>query len=383
MRIKIAAACLVACLASPMALAQEWVVTSLVPKTGQNAATGNEMLAGVQLAFNTVNAKGGVAGRKIKLVDEDNVDSPDTTITKAQEQVKKYKPIAFVAGGGTASMDALIQKRVFLDAGIPMVGPKTGSLSAAQSGAAGLFLTRATYADEIAAILRHCAGSGLKRLAVVYQEDAFGKETVAAVQKMAAAAGVEVVATGSFVPSTADVRLPPDVRKAVPAITKVPHQAVLLATATAGSAAFAGAYYQANGGAPLFALSSTDTRPFVAAAGLVAARGAVVAQSAPSPRNEGVPVVRRFISDLRAAGAEVEDVNPSVSFLEGYIAAQVLIEGLRRAGAGADSAKLTQALQSLKGFDLGGYALNFDGSSRSGSHFVELAVINAQGEAIR
>ncbi|WP_341678810.1 ABC transporter substrate-binding protein [Niveibacterium sp. SC-1] len=382
MRTLTAAACLMACLASPIALAQEWVVTSLVPKSGRNAATGGEMLAGVQLAFNTANAKGGVAGRKLKLVDEDNLDEVDATLSKAQDQLKRLKPIAFVAGGSAASMDALIQKRVFLDAGIPMVGPKTGSLSAAQSGAAGLFLTRATYGDEIAAILKHCAGSGLKRLAVVYQDDAFGKEAFAAVQKMAPAAGVEVVASASFVP-TADLRVRPDVRKAVPPITKSQHQAVLLVSATPGSAAFASDYYQAGGAATLFALSSTDTRLFVTAAGLVAARGAVVAQVVPSPRNEGVPVVRRFISDLRAAGAEVEDVNPTVSFLEGYIAAQVLIEGLRRAGANADSAKLTQALQSLKGFDLGGYALSFDNNSRSGSHFVELAVINAQGEAIR
>jgi len=372
------------CVAMGPASGADWVIGNVSPTTGPLAASGNDLRAGAQLAFNTINNKGGVSGRKLRFVAEDNADQSALSVSKARELIAKEHPIAFLATGDSVGSEALVREKVFAQAGIPLVGAKTGALAAAQSGQSEIFLTRATYADELAAILKHCSVSGMKKIAFIYQNDSFGKDVLAAAQKLAGPAGVEIVVTASYEPAAESVIQPVQTDKAVKAVLAVPHQAVIFAATTPATADFVQVYNPARGAFGVrFALSSSEAPLVVQRAGIAPSRGLVIAQVVPSVRNESKPIIRKLIADLRAGGAEIEDVNPSPSFVEGYIAAQVLIEGLRRAGPAADAAKLTQALQGLRNFDLGGYAISFDSSSRSGSNFVELAVISSTGEAIR
>ena len=70
----------------------------------------------------------------------------------------------------------------------------------------------------------------------------------------------------------------------------------------------------------------------------------------------------------------------SPAMLEGYAAARVLVEGLRRAGPNPTRAKLVAALDSIKKFDLGGLEVSYAPDDHTGLDFADLSIIGADGK---
>ncbi len=101
----------------------------------------------------------------------------------------------------------------------------------------------------------------------------------------------------------------------------------------------------------------------------------------PDPRDRGVPIVRSFLDDFAKHGPS--GVEPSATMLEGYIAARTLVEGLRQAGTEPTRARLVTALQGLRNLDIGGMSIGFGGQTRSGSRYVDIAILGADGKLLR
>jgi ABC-type branched-subunit amino acid transport system substrate-binding protein len=79
-----------------------------------------------------------------------------------------------------------------------------------------------------------------------------------------------------------------------------------------------------------------------------------------------------------AKAKNILDVSPAM--LEGFVSAKVLVEALRRAGPKPTRAKLQVALESIKGFDLGGLSLSFSTTDHTGLDFADLSIITASGK---
>ncbi len=100
--------------------------------------------------------------------------------------------------------------------------------------------------------------------------------------------------------------------------------------------------------------------------------GVVISQAVPFPWSKATPIVAEYSKAMTAAKQEI-----NFSSLEGYMAAKVFTEGLRRAGYDLTRDKLIKALETINSntYDIGGFAINFSPSNHNGSKFVDMTMI--------
>ncbi len=362
-------------LASGIAVAAEILIAQVAPLSGPLAPTGNGMRIGALVCFEAVNAAGGIRGAKIRLVSRDDGYKAEETVKLARATLAESRPLAFFGIVGTGNLDALIKDNVLGEAGIAAIGLRSGASGLFRPENAMLFFTRPSYAEEVERIVSHLATTGQKRIAAFYQDDAFGSDGLAAIDAAAQRHKVEVVGRASYPKNTTQVEA------SVKTLGAAKPQAIVMVSNTAASAEFLKQYRAAGETAQLFALSTTEAPQVAEKVGVQTAHGFAVSQVVPDPSNRGVPIVREFQDDFgkhAPAGSQ-----PSATVLEGYVAARVLVEGLRRAGAEPSRTRLIAALQALRNVDLGGMNIGFDSRSRSGSRYVDIAILGADGKLLR
>ena len=128
-----------------------------------------------------------------------------------------------------------------------------------------------------------------------------------------------------------------------------------------------------------FALSVVGVKALNAELGAESA-GIAISQVVPFPDSATAPVVR----EMRQLPAEMlPPAGITYTTLEGYIAARVAVEGLRRAGPNPSREKFVSALESLKDYDVGGFPVNYAGGSRLGSRFAEVTIVGKSGKLMR
>ena len=74
---------------------------------------------------------------------------------------------------------------------------------------------------------------------------------------------------------------------------------------------------------------------------------------------------------------------PSYGSIEGYVAAKTLVEGLRRAGSNASQEGLIAGLESLREFNVGGFFIDFSAQKHTGSKYVDMTILTADGRVRR
>jgi branched-chain amino acid transport system substrate-binding protein len=138
------------------------------------------------------------------------------------------------------------------------------------------------------------------------------------------------------------------------------------------------AFRAAGSHAQVVALSTAATKALITNLG-PQARGVIVTQVVPDTRYPSLPVVKEALDLAKAAGlAEI-----SSSMMEGYMAAKVLVEGLRRAGHNPTRASLMTALNSMQRFDLGGLEIKYSPQDHTGLDFVDISIVNDLGKFLR
>jgi ABC-type branched-subunit amino acid transport system substrate-binding protein len=339
--------------------------------TGPLGDLGTAMHQGARAAFASANARGGVHGRSIEL---DTLDD-GYEIPRALANFAKFlaDPACFALFNcmGTPMVGAMMPK--VLETGIPFFAPFTGGQLSRLPGARNVFNIRASYADEAEKAVQHLATLGIRRIALAWQNNAFGKEVLAGVERAVAAAKLPT-------PQTATVEN--DASDALAAATKLSDtrpEAVLLGLAGKPALEFARAFHPLRRGVTMYALSVLGTSANIKALG-EDARGMAISQVVPLPGNAVVPVVRDFQQAWKALGATAE---PSHLALEGYINARVFLEALQRAGRNPTRAAFINATWTLRNLDLGGFDINATVPEQSASRFVELTLVGRNGQFIR
>lgn len=341
--------------------------------TGPLTDLGFPLHQGAKAYFASLNAKGGVNGRPIELtVADDGYD-----VRRATTNVKSFlgdgSYFAIFNCLGTPMVEAMLPS--VIEAGIPFFAPLTGALLARPKGVRTVFNIRASYADETESLLRHLATIGIKRVAIVHQNNSFGKDVATAAKQF----------TGQFkLTETAIATVENDSSDAQAAATKIADsnpEAVLLGLAGKPTVAFVKALrqQQKGKGMPLYALSVMGAAATLKAMG-DDATGMTVSQIVPLPGNVTVPLVRDFQQAWKASGATLE---PSHLALEGYVNARVFAEIMRRAGRNPTRAAFIEAAWALKRYDLGGFEVSFNEGAPNASRFVELTMVGAGGRLIR
>jgi len=211
-----------------------------------------------------------------------------------------------------------------------------------------VFNLRASYRDEAAKIVESLALMQIKNIAILYQDDAFGKDGLAGFEQHLAAQHIKPVVIAKY------DRKDLNVDAAVAAMMAANPSAILMACTPNACADFIKKLKTAGRLPQFMMLSNVNSDEFFNSLGKFG-RGVGVIQVMPAPRNIGIPVVREFQHALKSAS------NPppvTSGVLEGFMAAKLLSEGLRRSGANPSPQKIVTALETMNDFDLGGMTLN-------------------------
>jgi branched-chain amino acid transport system substrate-binding protein len=345
------------------------VIGQVAPFSGPQAVTGRAMNAGARLYFDAVNAKGGVRGQRIQLVTRDDAQKPEETVRLTNELITQAQPVALIGSVGTSNLEALARDGVLVRQKVSMVGAVSGAASVAQAD--GMHVVKASYHDEIGRLFEQLSGLGIQRVGVVYQDDGLGKDVVTGAEAAAKRYGVTLVGRSSYARNTVAVE------KAVAEMLKAGPQVIFLGATTAAAVQFVKQYGEAGGPATMYGMSIIDTDALLKTLGRERARGYAFSVVLPLSGETNRAVVREYLQ-LRQAS---KDPDLSARSIEGFIAAKALVKAMERATAFTAPA-ITAALEK-GGLDVGGYTLDFSQAGRTGSRYVDFAMIGEGGKIVQ
>lgn len=343
--------------------------------SGPTAVLGKQMNAGARLYFDAVNSQGGVFGRKIELRVLDDAYEPDEAIKNTKKLIEEDHVFALFGYVGTPTSQAALP--LVNQARIPFFAPFTGAQTLREPHSRYVFHVRAGYEEETAAIVRQIRTTGLKRIAVVYNDDGYGKAGLAgiehAIKLLPADSGVKLVAQSSVIRNTVEIG------DAMQEAMKAKPDAVVLISAYRTAGAFVKEALRRNYSGQFYNVSFVGTQALAKEVGPQGS-GVIISQVMPHPGNATLPVVREYLRLLQAAGKQNAFDYASI---EGFIAAKAFVEGLRRAGKDLTRERFVMALESMRNVDLGGFIVQFGPDNHVGSKFVEMTIINSRGVVIR
>lgn len=356
------------------ARAAEIVIGQAAPLTGVLASTGAQMVVGGRIYFEHVNAMGGVHGRALRHRVVDDGYKVDETVRVTRELLADPAVLALFGFAGTANVGKLLADGVLQQGGAALVAPYTGGENLRNPFNPWIFHVRAGYADETEHMVQQATTLGLRRIAVMYQDDGFGEAGLDGVRKALARRNLAAPVAAAYERNTDKVE------EAALRIKEADAQAVIMISVNKPTAAFVRRYRQLSGGAQLYNISVVDPAEIVKLAGLRNAHGLGISQVVPYPFTARLPAVREY-HELLKRHAPGQQVN--YTSFEEFLGAKVLVEGLRRAGPAPTRARVVAALESMTSFDLGGIDVGYSAQNRLGSRYVEMTVIGSAGKLLK
>ena len=339
--------------------------------TGPLSDLGVALNLGAKVYFSALNAKGGVNGRAIELTAVDDAYEVPRAMTNVKGFIENRNCFAIFNCFGTPMVEAMLPQ--VIASGIPFFAPLTGALLAHPKNTRNVFNIRASYADETESLVQHLATVGIKRIAIVHQNNTFGKDVASTASKFIASQKLTETAITTVENNSSDAAV------AAAKIAASQPEAVIMGLAGTPTVEFVKAIRKERKGLPLYALSVMGAAATMKAMG-TDATGITVSQVMPLPTNNVLPLVREFQLAWKAAGMTLA---PSHLALEGYVNAKVFSEALRRAGRNPTQAGFIDSVWGMKNYDVGGYEVSFTDSSKSASRFVELNMVARDGRFIR
>lgn len=325
----------------PGVTANEILIGSCSALTGPASFLGTQMTTGAQAYFDEVNASGGVHGRQLRLLKKDDGYEPTRTIRCVNELIKQDKVFAlgFFVGTPTGAKAAPMAQ----NKQVPLIGLFTGAELLRNPVKHWVVNIRASYYDETRAMIDNLVKLGQDRVAVFYQEDAFGKAVLSGVQIALARHGKKPIALGTYKRNTMDTM------GGLEAIQDMNPDAIVMVGTYAPLAQFV-RDSRARGLNPLFLnVSFVGTEAFAREVG-PSGDGVVITQVVPPPNRKDLVAVAEYHDALAKSFPNEE---PNFVSLEGYITARIMVEGLRRSGPNPTRALLISSLEGMNGVDVG------------------------------
>jgi ABC-type branched-subunit amino acid transport system substrate-binding protein len=357
------AAIAVLTLAATHAFADNLIVGQVAELSGQEVVAEN--VAGARLWFDHVNKSSPDANQYV-LKQYDDKRDPKLTVEFTRKLVTQDNAIALFGYRSTPSLDLLSKE---LDAmNIAMVAPFNGSESV-RKNAKNAFFLRGTYKDEARRLVDQLASVGIRKVALVYQQDPFGKEGLEAYQTALKARGIEAATVLDYDRKTLDVS------GTIAELLKQEPAATLMACTPKACASIINGVRAKNTSMLFGVLSNAVNAEFTKAVSQ-SGRGVMMSQVMPYPWNVASPIVREFNRINALAG---NSTPVSYASLEGFAAARLLTEAVRRTGAKPTRAGVLTALRGMKSFDLGGIFFNPEGRH----YFTEVTTMGKDGKIVR
>ena len=349
---------------------REILVGQFAAQTGPAAELGKRMQLGMLAHFNAVNAAGGVHGRSIKLISRDDGYEPERAAAAVKALIEEDKVFALVGSVGTPTTLAAVP--AINAAGIPLIGPFTGAQALREPFNRNLFHVRASYFDETERIVQHLSTLGIKKIAVFYQNDSYGKAGLEGVMRALTKRNLQPVAMVTVERNSVDVAA------ALAGILKTAPGAVVQISAYKSCAALIKQARAKGYGGQFFNVSFVGSKALSDELGDTSV-GVTISQVVPFPYTPSSAIVREYQQRMTEAGHKDFDF----SSMEGFLAAKVFVEGVRRAGKNLTRESLSAGLESMREVDLGGFIVNYGPKNHEASRYTDLTLVGKGGRFIR
>jgi ABC-type branched-subunit amino acid transport system substrate-binding protein len=335
---------------------------------GAASALGQGMKIGLEAAFAEINKAGGVKGRKLELKSVDDGYEPTKSIEAVKKLLEEDKVFALIGAVGTPT--AAATQPIATAAGAPFIGAFTGAEFLREPHKPLVMNIRASYFQETEAMVERVTKDlGATRIAIMYQDDAFGQAGLAGVKKALEKRQMQLAGEGTFERNTVAVKA------ALLSIKKAEPQAVIMISPYKPAAEFIKLAKQIKLDATFVNISFVGSDALAKELGAAGA-GVVITQVVPFPKDAAIPVVGRYQASLKASAP---DAQPGFVSLEGYLVGRAIAAAIEKVDGDLTRQAMIDAVQKAGSLDLGGFKLSYSPTSNRGSNEVFLTVIQADG----
>lgn len=341
---------------------------------GQSAALsgpaqelGKGLRLGIEAAFNEANQAGGVHGRRLELLTLDDAYEPEAAIANTRQLIEQERVFALIGEVGTPT--ARSAAPVAAEANIPFIAPFTGAAFLRSENWTNIVNLRASYAQETEEmVMRMTIDMGIERIAIMYQDDSFGRAGYQGALAALNSRNMQPVATGLYPRNTTAVKT-----GLLDLMEGEPEGVIIIGAYQPVAALISWARY--SGFNPVFVtLSFVGSNALSQELGQYG-EGVYVTQVVPFPTDDSLPVVASYLQAISDFDRSAE---PGFVSLEGYLSGRMAIAGLQGCGPDLTRTCFLDALLESNFLDLDGFFLGF-ADDNQGSDQVFLTVIDGTG----
>jgi branched-chain amino acid transport system substrate-binding protein len=335
--------------------------------SGPAATYGVSSSNAVKMRFDDVNEKGGINGRKIKLIVEDTQYQVPRAVQAGAKLINRDKIFAMVAPLGTPMNNALFKDQ--FEAGVPNLFPLSAARSMYEPFHKLKFYGAASYVDQVRAGIQYLVTKkGRKNLCAMYQDTDFGKEVLDGVTLQAEKLKMKVVETTTHKPTDQDFTAQ---------ITKLKGAGcdlVVLGTIVRDSIVPYATARKIGWNDVDFLGSAATYDAFVAAAQGGVTEGLYGMGLTDQPyRDHLSPTAQQWFDRYK----ERFKADPNIGAVYGYVAADLTVLGLEKAGPELTTDSFVKGLESIKGYHdiFNGPEVNFGPDKHQGANSSFLAIV--------
>lgn len=338
---------------------------------GPASELGTEMRRGIEAAFAEANRSGGVLGRRLDLVSYDDRYEPEAAIANTKRLIYENGVFALIGAVGTPT--SMAAEPIAREAQVPFIAPFTGAEFLRDPKLRNVVNVRASYFEETEKIVDSLfRDRGITRVAVLYQDDSYGRSGLVGVRQALGRRQLTLVGTGTYARNTTAVKT------ALLSLRDAEPQAIVIIGAYRPSAVFTRWARKLGIDAPILNISFVGSDALAASLGPAGA-GVFVTQVVPFPTGDSIPLLRQYRTALAAHGGGAQ---PGFVSLEGYIAGRLTIAVLGRLDAAPTRQGFLRKLAETGTFDIAGFKLRYGPEDNRGSDQVFLTEIRADGSIV-
>jgi len=307
---------------------------------GPTRFLGNQTVLGATTYLHAVNDEGGIYGRKVQLLAFDDGYDPEKAPACFKRMLKEG---VFALGFFVGTPTAKVYLPLAQEEKIPVVGLFTGAQMLYEPLKHYVINVRASYFDEMREQVDKLWDVNVRKIGVIYQDDAFGKTVLDGVKLALQKHGSAPVALGIFARNTLDVD------EGLKTVMAARPQAVVVVGPYSPVAAIVKKAHAAGWRPQFLTVSFVGTEEFIKEAG-DDAEGTIITQVVPPYDRTDYTTVALYRQHL---SRYYPDAKPNFVSLEGFVDAMVLVEGLKRAGKDLTREKLISAIESIHAMNVG------------------------------
>ncbi len=338
-----------------------------LPLSGPSAQIGKKYQAGAQAWFNEVNRQGGINGKKIRLISLDDQYEPELTIKNTKTLLAKPNLLALFGYVGTPTTKEILP--FIEERKVPLIAPLTGASILRNEKLKMVVNLRASYQMEIDKIVDSLVRNARQKIAIIYQDDAFGKDGLKSAELALKTHGLKPIAIATVQRNSAQIQ------PALQVLTSSRPNAIIIISTYVSSAALSRELLQRDIKAQIMNVSFVGTRALEQSLPVGQANGIGVSQVVPFPWDRWIPVVADYQRLMRRNNSSARF---GFTSLEGFMAARLITEGIKKVQGPLTREALITSLKTINKVDLGGFQLDLTGNNKQASDYVELTFFGAQ-----